>query len=272
MVMGEDGHEEVVSGMAKLEIHQIPVLSDNYVYLVHEPETEATAVVDPAVSEPVLAALEEKGWRLTHILNTHHHGDHVGGNLEIKARTGCTVVGPRADRDRIPGIDVEVGDGETYALGNAMARVFDVPGHTRGHIAYWFEESAALFCGDTMFAMGCGRLFEGTPQQMWRSLSRLMELPAETRIYCAHEYTEANGRFALSVEPANSDLIQRMKEVERLRREGRPTVPSTLEEELRTNPFLRPDSTELQRTLGLEGADLVTVFAETRRRKDEFRG
>lgn len=258
--------------MSKLEIVQIPVLSDNYVYLVRDPETEATSVVDPAVTEPVLAELDRRGWRLTHILNTHHHPDHVGGNEAIKAATGCTVVGPRADRDRIPGIDVEVGDGDVYALGNADAKVFDVPGHTRGHIAYWFEGSDALFCGDTLFAMGCGRLFEGTPAQMWTSLQKFFDLPAETRVYCAHEYTMANGRFALSVEPDNTALQDRMKEVERLRAADKPTVPSTLGEERATNPFLRPDSPDLQRTIGLEGADLVAVFGKTRELKDNFKG
>ncbi len=262
--------------MAKLDIVQIPVLSDNYVYLVREPDSKATGVVDPAVAGPVFEELDRRGWTLTHILNTHHHMDHVGGNLEIKKRTGCTVVGPRADRDRIPGIDIEVGDGDTYAFGNETAQVFDVPGHTRGHIAYWFKDSDALFCGDTLFAMGCGRLFEGTPAQMWTSLQKFRALPASTRVYCAHEYTMANGRFALSVEPDNQALQDRMKDVERLRAADKPTVPSTMGEEVATNPFLRPDSADLQRTIGfsggLEGADLVDVFAKTRALKNLFKG
>jgi len=256
--------------MSKLEIHQVPVLSDNYVYLAHEAETGATAIVDPAVVDPVLAAAEAKGWNITHILNTHHHGDHTGGNLEIKQKTGCTIVGPKADRDRIPGIDVEVADGDTYMLGNAEARVFDVPGHTSGHCAYWFAGSDALFCGDTLFAMGCGRLFEGTPAQMWNSLCKFMDLPDATRVYCAHEYTLSNGEFALSVEPGNADLLARMEEVRDKRRNGVPTVPSTLGEEKATNPFLRPMSPHLQETIGLAGAGLVEVFAETRARKDSF--
>lgn len=256
----------------KLDIVQIPVLNDNYVYLVHEPTTGATAVVDPAVTEPVFAELERRGWALTHILNTHHHMDHVGGNLEIKDKTGCVVVGPRADRDRIPGIDIEIGEGDSYFLGAAETKVFDVPGHTRDHIAYWFADSDALFCGDTLFALGCGRLFEGSPAQMWTSLSKLLDLPDDTRIYCAHEYTESNGRFALSVEPENSALQSRMQQVLNLRAAGRPTVPSTLGEEKQTNPFLRPTSPNLQTRIGLEGADPVSVFARTRALKDTFRG
>ena len=253
-----------------LEIHQIPVLSDNYVYLAHDKETGATAVVDPATTEEVFAALEEKGWTLTHILNTHHHMDHVGGNEVIKKATGCIIVGPRADRDRIPGIDVDVGDGDTYALGGSVAQVYDVPGHTRGHIAYWFGDSDALFCGDTVFALGCGRLFEGTPAQMWNSLSKLNHLPPLTKVYCAHEYTQSNAAFAVTVEPDNAQLVARKAWIDDARSRGERTVPSTWGEELATNPFLRPDSADLQRTLDMAGADVVEVFAETRRRKDNF--
>lgn len=256
--------------MSILEIHQIPVLSDNYVYLAHDTETGATAVIDPAVAEPVLAAAADKGWKITHILNTHHHADHTGGNLEIKEKTGCTIVGAACDAERIPGIDVEVAEGGTYSLGNAEAKVFEVPGHTSGHIAYWFNESRALFCGDTLFAMGCGRLFEGSAEQMWNSLCKFEDLPDDARIYCAHEYTLSNGEFALSVEPENPDLLSRMDEVREKRRDGIPTVPSTMAEERATNPFLRPMSRHLQETIGLSGAGLVEVFAETRARKDNF--
>jgi hydroxyacylglutathione hydrolase len=255
-----------------IEIVQIPVLDDNYVYVIHDAAAQATGAVDPALADPVLALSERRGWRLTHVINTHHHGDHVGGNLELKRRTGATVVGPRADRDRIPGIDVEVGEGDIYTFGTSAARVFDVPGHTRGHIAYWFEQDQALFCGDTLFSMGCGRLFEGTPAQMWQSLSKLCRLPGDTRVYCAHEYTAANGRFALTLEPGNEALLARMREVQALRAQGAATVPSTLATERATNPFLRPHSEALQRSLGLIGADAVRVFAEARARKDVFRG
>jgi hydroxyacylglutathione hydrolase len=253
-----------------LDIHQIPVLKDNFIYLAREPDSGCVAVVDPAVAGPVLDKAKALGWRITHILNTHHHPDHVGGNLEIKQATGCTIVGPAADPDRIPGMDVQVKDGDTYDLGAARAEVFFVPGHTRGHIAYWFKDSAALFCGDTLFSIGCGRLFEGTPQQMWTSLSRLRALPAETRIYCAHEYTESNIRFAVSVDPNNAALRKRESEVKALRAAGKYSVPSLLGEERAANPFLRADDPVLAAAVGMAGRDPADVFAEVRRRKDVF--
>ncbi|MDH5410675.1 MAG: hydroxyacylglutathione hydrolase [Alphaproteobacteria bacterium] len=256
--------------MAALEVHQIPVWDDNYVYLAHDPETGSTAVIDPAEAEAVLEAAAAKGWKITHILNTHHHGDHTGGNEEIKAATGCTIVGARSDAGRIPGIDVQVGEGDTYKMGSAVAKVFDVPGHTSGHIAYWFEESDVLFCGDTLFALGCGRLFEGTAEQMWRSLDKFRALPGTTRICCAHEYTQANARFAVTVDPDNAALAARVGEIDRLRADGKPTVPSTLAEELATNPFLRADDSGVAAAVGLAGADPVAVFAEVRGRKDKF--
>jgi hydroxyacylglutathione hydrolase len=255
--------------MSELVIRQIPVLRDNYVYLLHDEASGATGVVDPSVAAPVLAQLAETGWQLTHILNTHHHADHTGGNLEIKRATGAIVVGPRADRDRIPGIDVAVADGERYALGSETAEVFDVPGHTRGHIAYWFKDARALFCGDTLFLMGCGRLFEGTPEQMWHSLGKLRRLPGETRVYCGHEYTQANARFALTVDPENAALVARARRVDALRAEGESTVPGTMADELATNPFLRADQPALQEAAGAPG-DPVATFAAIRRRKDVF--
>ncbi len=256
--------------MAKLEIQRIPARRDNYLWLVREADTDTVAVVDPADAEPIAARCAELGWHLTHILNTHHHGDHTGGNLALKEAFDCVIIGPEADRDRIPGIDIAVGEDDTVALGTQTARVFDVPGHTRGHIAYWFADSDALFCGDTLFAMGCGRLFEGTPAQMWASLSKFAVLPDATRVYCAHEYTQANARFALTVDPDNAALRRRAREVDRLRANGTPTVPSTMGAERATNPFLRAADPALAAAIGLKGADPVAVFAETRARKDRF--
>jgi hydroxyacylglutathione hydrolase len=254
--------------MTGLHIELVPCLSDNYAYLIRDAAAGLCAVVDPSEPAPVKQALEKQGWRLTHILNTHHHFDHTGGNVALKAEFGATVVGPQKDRARIPGIDVGVGEGAPWTFGSHPARILEIPAHTSGHIAFVFDGLA--FTGDTLFAMGCGRLFEGTPDMMWTSLSKLMRLPDDTQIYCGHEYTLNNGRFALSVEPGNDDLKARMRDVEAVRAKGAPTVPSTLALEKRTNPFLRPDSAEIRRTLGLETADNVAVFAELRRRKDSF--
>jgi hydroxyacylglutathione hydrolase len=217
-----------------------------------------------------VAELDAKGWRLTHILNTHHHADHAGGNLELKRRTNCTIVGPRADAARIPGLDVAVGEGDTVELGPHRALVLDTPGHTRGHIVYYFEGARAAFVGDTLFALGCGRLFEGTPGEMWTSLQKILRWPDDTRLYCAHEYTQSNARFALSVEPQNEALRQRAERVARLRAAGQATVPTTLAEERATNPFLRPQSAALRATLELVDASDVEVFARTRALKDAF--
>ncbi len=257
--------------MSTLVIEQIPVLADNYIYVAHDPASGATAAVDPAAAEPVLAALQRHGWRLSHILNTHHHGDHTGGNLDLKRATGCQVVGARRDAARIPGIDVEIGEGDNFLLGHAAAMVLETPGHTSGHIAFWFPDSLALFCGDTLFSLGCGRLFEGSAAEMWASLAKLRALPAETRVYCAHEYTAANGRFARLVERDNPALAARLDQVNRLTAAGRPTVPSTLGEERAANPFLRADIPAVARAVGREaGADPAEVFGELRRRKDVF--
>jgi hydroxyacylglutathione hydrolase len=256
--------------MARLTIHRIPARKDNYLWLAIEPEKKAVAVVDPADAAPVRDKLCELGLRLTHILNTHHHNDHTGGNLELKQEFGLTIIGPRADAERIPGIDIAIGDGDRIMLGNAEAKVFDVPGHTRGHIAYWFAESDALFCGDTLFAMGCGRLFEGTPEQMWNSLSKFRPLPDSAKVYCAHEYTLSNARFALTVDGNNPLLKDRAARVARMRDANEPTVPSTLAEERATNPFLRADRPELAAAVGLAGSPPAKVFGAIRAAKDSF--
>jgi hydroxyacylglutathione hydrolase len=258
--------------MTEPEVHMFPCLQDNYGFLIRDHVANLTAVVDTPDVKAIMVALEEREWPLTHILNTHHHGDHAGGNLEIKQLTGCVVVGPRADAARIPGIDVQVGDGDIFNFGEHAATVYDTPGHTRGHIVYHFADANLAFVGDTLFAMGCGRLFEGTPQQMWQSLGKIMQWPDATRLYCAHEYTQANARFALTVEPNNQALVDRCSEVDRLRAQGQPTVPTTLGLEKITNPFLRPASPGLQAGVGLPDGDLVEVFARTRELKDNFRG
>jgi hydroxyacylglutathione hydrolase len=256
--------------MKPLEIHMFPCLADNYAYLVHDREADVTAAVDTPDAAAIFAVLRARSWGLTHILNTHHHADHAGGNLALKQRTGCLIVGPRADAARIPGIDVEVGEGDVVMLGAHRVEVHDTPGHTRGHIVYHLPADGAAFVGDTLFSMGCGRLFEGTPGEMWSSLQKILRWPDATRLYCAHEYTESNARFALTVEPDNPRLQERAAEVARLRALSEPTIPTTVGAERATNPFLRPMSRDLQATLGLLGRSEVEVFARTRALKDAF--
>ena len=253
-----------------LTILQLQVLNDNYIYLLHDPVSTETAVIDPAVAQPVLNILDQKGWRLTYILNTHHHLDHVGGNLELKQKTGCTVVAAHSDQNRIPGFDRGVIEGDIITLGKHSARVISTPGHTSGHVVYYFADDNTLFCGDTLFVMGCGRLFEGTADQMWHSLQKLKTLPASTKIYCAHEYTQANGLFALTVEPENQQLHQRMTVINQLVANHLPTVPSTIEQELATNPFFREDSLALQKTIKMENSLPIEIFATIRRLKNTF--
>lgn len=256
--------------MAKLEVELVPALSDNYVYLIHDPETGDTAVIDPAEPDPVLAALERKGWKLGHILNTHHHADHIGGNMVLKERFGVPIVAPASEQARIPVIDVAVAEGDSYTVGTETAKVIETPGHTTGHIAFWFEGSDALFCGDTLFVLGCGRMFEGTPEQFWDSLIKLRGLPDSARVYCGHEYTQSNARFAVAVDPGNAPLAARAKEIDAARAAGRPTIPSLLGEEKRLNPFLRADDPAMQQAVGMAGKPASAVFAEIRKRKDSF--
>jgi hydroxyacylglutathione hydrolase len=238
-----------------LEITRIPVLSDNYVWLVHEPQSGATMVVDPAVADPVLEAAAARGWTISDIWNTHWHPDHTGGNAAIKDATGCTITGPAAEFARIPTLDRQVKGGDTVRLGNVEAAVWDVPAHTAGHIAYHFADDAAIFVGDTMFAMGCGRLFEGTAEQMFANMQQLGTLDDATRVYCAHEYTLSNARFAVTVEPDNAALAARLAAVESARAAGEATVPTTIGAERATNPFLRAASAaELGRIRALKDA------------------
>jgi hydroxyacylglutathione hydrolase len=256
--------------MAQLEIEQIPVLSDNYAYLVHEPGAGVTAVVDPPVVGPVLERLAARGWKLDWILSTHHHSDHTAGNLELKQKTGCRVAGARKDEARIPGIDLKLAEGDHFSLGEIDAQVLETPGHTSGHISFWFPDAKALFCADTLFSLGCGRVIEGTHPQMWSSLCKLAALPDDAMVYCGHEYTEANARFALTVDPDNQALQERAAEVGRQRAAGQPTVPTKLGAEREANPFLRAADPAIRRRLGLENASDAEVFAEIRRRKDRF--
>lgn len=253
-----------------LDIRLVPLLTDNYAYLLHDSATGEAAIVDPSEAAPVLAAAAGLGWTLRHILNTHHHDDHIGGDAELVAETGAIVAAPEADRHRIAALKVGLKDGDTYKVGETVFEVFETPGHTSGHISLYCASDAALFSGDTLFALGCGRLFEGTAEQMWRSLDRLRKLPPETRIYCGHEYTQSNCRFALSIEPENEALQARAAEIQALRSLGEPTIPTTIGIELATSPFLRADVPSVQEAVGLAGADPVAVFAEIRRRKDKF--
>jgi hydroxyacylglutathione hydrolase len=257
--------------MPPLTVQLIPAFTDNYIYLLTTPGSDVVGVVDAGDAAPAIAALERQGLTPTHIFNTHHHPDHMGGNAALKARyPDAAIVAPASEAARIPGIDRPVSDGEVVEFGAVSFKVLTVPGHTTGHVAYWSEKGQAVFCGDTLFAIGCGRMFEGTPPQFWASLNRLKWLPSVTRVYCGHEYTQNNARFALTVDPGNAALAARAAEIDLLRGEGKTTIPSTIGLENDTNPFLRADDPAIAAAVGLQGADPVAVFAELRRRKDSF--
>lgn len=253
-----------------IEIVQIPALQDNYIYLLHEPKQKLTAVVDAAVASGVDRELHHRGWKLDFIFNTHHHRDHVGANLELKARHGCKVYGSAKDYARIPGIDIHLRAGEEFFFGSEKIKVFGADGHTLGHIAYWMPESQALFCGDVIFSLGCGKLFEGSPREMWSTLEQLRSLPQDTKVYCAHEYTLENAEFALRVESGNPALLEKVERARELRAENKPTIPTLLREELAANPFLRPESAEIQKNVSAVGRELWEIFGATRSAKDEF--
>ena len=240
-----------------LDIVPVPVLSDNYVWLVHDPDSQETVAVDPSVADPVLAAAEARGWRITQVWNTHWHPDHTGGNDAIRDATGCTITGPR-ESERVSRMDRIVAGGDRARIGGIEAELIDIPAHTAGHVAFHLPAAATVFTGDTLFAMGCGKLFEGGAEQMYDNLQRLAALPPETRVYCGHEYTLANGLFALTVEPENAALVRRVEQVRAARERGEVTLPTTIAEELATNPFMRASS--------------AAELAERRRAKDNFRG
>lgn len=253
-----------------LEIVTVPCLKDNYAYLAHDAATGATAVVDVPDAAPIVNALHARDWHASHILITHHHGDHIDGVRALAAATGARVIGAAADAHRLPKLTEAVREGDLVRIGMSEGHVIEVPGHTSGHIAFHFPDSGVVFTADSLMALGCGRLFEGTPAQMWQSLSKLSALPPETLVCSGHEYTASNARFALTIEPDNPALISRIKAVTEAREMGRATVPSRLAEELATNPFLRANLPEVKRQLGMDGASDVDCFAEIRARKDRF--
>lgn len=253
-----------------LEIVTIPCRADNYAYLLRDPDSGAVAVVDAPDAAAIEAALEARAWALGTILVTHHHEDHIAGVDRLRDRFGADVVGAAADAHRLPALDRAVAGGDTVRVGTRAATVIEVPGHTTGHIAYHFGRDAALFSADSLMVMGCGRVFEGTLDQMWQSLSTLASLPDDTQIHSGHEYAESNLRFALSIDGENPELRQRADDIAALRAAGRPTVPAPLSLERATNPFLRASDPELKARLELAGAPDARVFAEIRRRKDRF--
>ncbi|GGE59432.1 hydroxyacylglutathione hydrolase [Actibacterium pelagium] len=253
-----------------LELVTVPCLEDNYSFLVHDSASGATVVVDVPEAAPILAALNERGWTLTDIWLTHHHWDHIDGVAEVVEATGAKVTGGAPDAHRLPPLDAQVEDGDTFEFAGNPVQVFDVSGHTVGHIAFYLPAAQAAFTGDSLMALGCGRLFEGTPQQMWVSLSKLAALPGDTLICSGHEYTTSNAKFALTVEPENAKLISRSQRIDEMRAKGQATVPSLLSDELATNPFLRANLASVKQAIGMENAADDAVFAEIRTRKDNF--
>lgn len=254
--------------MLELQIHPFLCRKDNIGVLLHASDG-TTASIDAPDAAAITAALDEKGWSLTHILTTHHHGDHTAGNEELKQRTGCKIIGPRAEAARIPGLDFAVDDGDSFDLGHHRVEVIGTPGHTIGHITYFLPADRVAFVGDTLFVMGCGRVLEGNHEMMWHSLSRIASLPDDTRIYCGHEYTVANARFGLTIEPDNAALRHRLEEAQETVAEGRLTVPTRVDQELQTNVFLRPHIIATRTRLGMGAVADWRVFGELRERKNK---
>lgn len=253
-----------------VEILTVPCLDDNYAYLIHDKDSGQTALVDAPDGAPIAAALQSNGWTLTDILITHHHGDHIDGVDALRRTYGARVIGAKADKHRLPPLDLEVGEGTPFDSAGQSVQVIDVPGHTRGHIAFYLAEAGAVFTADSLMTLGCGRLFEGTAEEMWSSLSKLAALPPETLVYSGHEYTTTNAAFALTIEPRNEALQDRSRDIHTARAQNRPTVPVPLSLELATNPFLRAGLQSLKNDLSMPDAGDSDVFAEIRRRKDTF--
>ncbi|MEA2896488.1 MAG: hydroxyacylglutathione hydrolase [Bradyrhizobium sp.] len=251
------------------EIRLFPCLTDNFGYLIHDPASKATASIDAPEAAPIIKALEAEGWTLTDILVTHHHGDHVGGIAELKQKYNCRVVAPHDKTAKIPQVDVRVKQGDIVQVGTLLARVLETPGHTLDHISYAFDDEKALFAADTLFSIGCGRVFEGTYPMMWDSLLKLRALPDDFKLYCGHEYTAANVKFALTVESNNPDLKARAEEVTRLRAAGQPTIPTLLGDEKKANVFLRADEPAVAAAVRLKGRSAAEVFGELRERKNK---
>ncbi|WP_420862780.1 hydroxyacylglutathione hydrolase [Algirhabdus cladophorae] len=253
-----------------IDILTVPCRADNYAFLIHNSDTGQTALVDAPETAPLMAALETKGWTLDDLLITHHHHDHVEAVEDLRAAFGCRVIGAAADAHRLPDLDLAVADGDSFETCGLTTDVFDVSGHTVGHVAFYMAATEAVFTADSLMALGCGRLFEGTPAQMWESLLRIRALPQTTTVYSGHEYTAANGRFAITIEPDNPDLIARIADIDAARDANQPTVPSSLALEIATNPFLRADLHSVQAGLDMAGDGAAEVFGEIRRRKDNF--
>ena len=256
--------------MSALDIHQFTCRSDNYCALIHDADTGVTASIDAPEEKAIRAALAETGWNLTHILTTHHHFDHVEGNANLKATFGCKIIGPKDEADKIPQLDEAYGHSEEFSIGGHTVEVIGTPGHTLGEVSYYLPDDGVVFTGDTLFALGCGRVFEGTPEMMWQSLQRLAELPRETMVYCGHEYTLSNAKFAVTVDPDNEALQARLAEIMILRADDKPTLPTSIGLELDTNPFMRPQDAGIRSTIGMNDASDAEVFAEIRARKDRY--
>ena len=253
-----------------MKITTIPILSDNYSYLIVDKDNKSCSAVDPASPEEIIPFLEKEKLDLKNILNTHYHSDHTAGNLELKEKYKCKIYGPDKEKDQIPGIDITLKENDTLKINDYSVKIFETPGHTTGHIIYWFDKEKVVFTGDTLFVLGCGKLFEGTPEIMWNSLLKIRNLPKETKIYCGHEYTRSNADFALTIEKNNNKLIKRSDEINKLIDGNCFTVPTTVKKEIETNPFLRADNNNIKKDLEMDSASIEEIFGEIRKRKDNF--